>query len=90
MKLSKIAKRIAIFAYFDKDGIVDDYVPVLVGAVAEQCDFVLCMVNGALNPEDETRLRAVSDEIVYRPNEGLDITAYKEGYFRLRDAGMLT
>lgn len=89
MMLKKTAKRIGIFAYFDADGVVDDYVPVLVAAVAEHCDYLLCMVNGELNREDDARLRAVADEVCYRPNEGLDITAYKEGYFRLRDAGLL-
>lgn len=89
MILKKTAKRIGVFAYFDADGVVDDYVPVLVASVAEHCDYLLCMVNGKLNQEDDAKLRAVADEVCYRPNEGLDITAYKEGYFRLRDAELL-
>lgn len=89
MILKKTAKRIGVFAYFDADGVVDDYIPVLVAAVAEHCDYLLCMVNGKLNQEDDAKLRAVADEVCYRPNEGLDITAYQEGYFRLRDAGLL-
>ena len=32
MKLSQSPNRVGIFAYYDADGIVDDYIPVLVGA----------------------------------------------------------
>ena len=84
MKLSQSPNRVGIFAYYDADGIVDDYIPVLVGAVRPFCSYLLCVVNGELNEEGRQKLQAVSDEILLRPNEGLDITGYKEGLFHLR------
>jgi len=85
LKLSQSPNRVGIFAYYDADGIVDDYIPVLVGAVRPFCSYLLCVVNGELNEEGRQKLQAVSDEILLRPNEGLDITGYKEGLFHLRE-----
>jgi len=84
MKLAPDAKRIGIFAFFDKDGIVDEYIPVLIGAVRRHCTYLLCVVNGTVNDAGRSRLEAVCDEVLLRPNEGLDITGYKEGLFHLR------
>ncbi len=85
MKLSQTPNRVGIFAYYDADGIVDDYIPVLVGAVHPFCSYLLCVVNGELNEEGRQKLQAVSDELLLRPNEGLDITGYKEGLFHLKE-----
>lgn len=83
MKLTQGAKRAAVFAFYDKDGIVDDYIPVLVGAVRRHCARLVCVVNGDLTEEGRAKLAPVCDEILMRPNEGLDVTAYKEGFFHL-------
>lgn len=88
MKLSQTPNRVGIFAYYDADGIVDDYIPVLVGAVRPFCSYLLCVVNGELNEEGRQKLQAVSDELLLRPNEGLDITGYKEGLFHLQEKVM--
>lgn len=85
MKLSQSPNRMGIFAYYDADGIVDDYIPVLVGAVRPFCSYLLCVVNGELNEEGRQKLQAVSDELLLRPNEGLDITGYKAGLFHLQE-----
>ena len=63
MKLSQSPNRVGIFAYYDADGIVDDYIPVLVGAVRPFCNYLLCVVNGELNEEGRQKLQAVSDEL---------------------------
>lgn len=85
MKLPSKPDRVGIFAFYDADGIVDDYIPVLVGAVREHCAYLLCVVNGELTAEGRQKLAAVSDEILCRPNEGLDVTGYKEGLFHLEE-----
>lgn len=89
MKLQPGAKRAAIFVYFDPDGMVDSYIPVWVSAVRRHCSFLLCVVNGTLKEAGQKALEACSDRVVYRPNEGLDVTGYKEGYQLLRDEGVL-
>ena len=85
MRLSPDAKRLAVFAYFDEDGIVDDYIPYLVRAVGTFCTEQIAVVNGALTPESEAKLRPCVTRILYRENEGFDITGYKAGLFSVRD-----
>ena len=80
MKFTNRPRRIGIFAYFDKDGIIDEYIPVLLKAVKMHCDYVLVVVNGFLQPEQADKINRIVDNIQYRENQGLDITAYKEGF----------
>ena len=80
MKFTNNPKRIGIFAYFDKDGIIDEYIPVLLKSVKEHCDYVLVVVNGYLLPEQAEKINKIVDDIKYRENIGLDITAYRYGF----------
>lgn len=75
-------RRLAIFAYFDAQGEVDDYVPYLLRAVGEFCAKQVIVVNGALTDRARAVLNECCDELIQRPNEGFDITAYKEGFLR--------
>lgn len=85
MRLQPDAKRLAVFAYFDEDGIVDDYIPYLVQAVGRHCTEQIAVINGTLTPESEAKLRPYVTRILYRKNEGFDITGYKTGLFSVRD-----
>lgn len=87
MLLSDGAKRLAIFAFFDADGIVDDYIPYLLERVGRFCEKQVVVVNGTLTPESEEKIRPFAACVRYRPNEGYDITAYKEGF--LAESGAL-
>ncbi|HIW55329.1 MAG TPA: rhamnan synthesis F family protein [Candidatus Ruthenibacterium merdigallinarum] len=80
MRLADDAKRLAIFAYYDRDGAVDGYVPYLLRAVRRFCARQVVVVNGALRDEGRRALAACADEVIERANEGFDITAYKEGF----------
>lgn len=75
-------RRLAIFAYFDAQGQVDDYVPYLLRAVRAFCDRQVIVVNGTLTEAGRAALCACCDDLFERPNEGFDITAYKEGFLR--------
>lgn len=79
MLLPQNARRLAIFAYYDADGLVDDYVPYLLERVGAFCTRQIVMVNGSLTPEGEAKIAPWADRIVYRANEGYDVTGYKEG-----------
>ncbi|MEG2393987.1 MAG: rhamnan synthesis F family protein, partial [Ruthenibacterium sp.] len=85
MQLTDIenSKRLAIFAYYDADGIVDDYVVFLLKAMREQSTAQIVVVNGTLTPESEARVKTHCTQLLYRPNEGFDITAYKEAFLQI-------
>lgn len=85
MILEQDAKRLSIFAYYDADGLVDDYVIYLLEQMKQHCTQQIVMVNGTLQPEAEERLRKCCNELLLRPNEGFDVTAYKEAYWQAKD-----
>ncbi len=85
MTLTDGSKRLCIFAFFDPDGIVDDYVLYLLEQMRAHCQRQLVVVNGSLTKEGESALRAHCDDILMRDNEGYDITAYKEGFLQQAD-----
>lgn len=49
-------KRCAIFLYYDKQGIVDDYVIYLLNDLNKNIDKLLIVCNGTINEESERNL----------------------------------
>lgn len=73
-------RRLAIYAFYDPDGLVDDYVVDCVRAIAEHCERTLVVSNGPVASGSADRLTAVpSVELFERDNEGFDIWGYKHG-----------
>ena len=79
---AKHAKRCGVYAFYDKDGHADGYVVEFLKGLREVTDHLLVVVNGEIDEESRARLRANSDDVMIRPNEGYDITAYKKGLSR--------
>ncbi len=71
--------RYAIYFFYDKDGIVDEYNIYLLRDLKKNVDHLMVVSNGALPEEERQKLEAVSDEIYERENEGFDVWAYKKG-----------
>lgn len=83
MKLEKQdIKRYAVYVFYDKDGIVDEYNDVFLHGLKEVTSHLLVICNGSVNPEGRKRLEHIADEVLVRENEGYDVTAYKEGILR--------
>ena len=66
--------RIAIYVVFDKDGIIDDYVPYFLKGIKPYTTHLLVVVNGYVNYEGYKKIEETSDEILVRENKGYDIT----------------
>lgn len=79
----KQMKRCGIFLFFDKDGIVDDYVVNMLRDMKESVAHLLVVCNGFVLSDSLNRLRDVSDDIVCRANVGFDVGGYREGLFYL-------
>lgn len=77
MVLSNNPKRVCIYFIYDKHGIVDDYVIDQVTDMRNCAQFIHCVINGTLRPEEKEKLLAVADEVYERENKGIDIGAYK-------------
>lgn len=76
-------RRCAIFLFFDKDGIVDDYIPHMLQDMRTSVEYILVISNGFVNCEGIRKLKAVADDVYCRANLGLDVGGYREGLFYL-------
>lgn len=80
MKLEKQdVKRYAVYVFYDKNGIVDEYNDVFLKGLKKVATHLLVICNGEMCEEGRKRLEAIADEVICRKNEGYDVTAYKEG-----------
>lgn len=74
-------RRLCVYFFYDKDGIVDDYVPVYLKAMREHFSDICVVVNGKLTKKSESKLKKVSDKLIVRDNVGFDSWAYKEALY---------
>lgn len=72
-------KRLAIFFFYDKDGIVDDYIPYMLEDLNKNISELLIVCNGKLTAEGRKKFEKLTPNILVRDNVGFDVWAYKEG-----------
>lgn len=70
--------RLAICLCYDKDGIIDDYIPYLLKDLKENLSRLVVVVNGKLTADGRKRLETLTDDLLVRENEGFDTGAWKE------------
>lgn len=83
-------KRLGIYFFFDKDGVVDAYVPYYLKHLKSHCSELCVVVNKPLKTAGEQTLKAVCDKLIVRENIGFDSGAYKAaleyyGYEKLKE-----
>ena len=69
--------RLGIFVFYDKDGIVDDYIPYLLCDLKENLTDLVIVVNGELTAQGREVFEGLCDKIVIRENAGFDFGAWK-------------
>ncbi|MCU6791774.1 rhamnan synthesis F family protein [Paenibacillus sp. WQ 127069] len=72
-------KRVAVFLFYDKDGIVDDYITFLLEDIKKNVDRLVVVCNGKLTVEGREKFNKLTEEVFVRENKGFDVWAYKEG-----------
>lgn len=70
------AKRLAIFFFYDKKGIVDRYVPYLLEDLKKNVSEIFTVCNGKLTKDGEKILEQYG-QVLVRENKGFDVWAYK-------------
>ncbi|GFH42417.1 hypothetical protein Hs30E_09680 [Lactococcus hodotermopsidis] len=70
-------KRIAVYFFYDKQGIVHDYVTYFLADFKKNVYKIITVVNGSLDEENKKKLLKYG-EVLERENYGLDVGAYKE------------
>ncbi len=70
-------KRLVIYFFYDKDGIVDRYVPYMLEDIRKNCSELFVVVNGKLTPEGREIFTSLTPNLLVRENKGFDVWAYK-------------
>jgi lipopolysaccharide biosynthesis protein len=70
-------KRIGIFFFYDKDGIVDKYIDVLLSGLKPYIERLVIVCNGKLTESGRNIFEQYTSEILVRDNSGFDVWAYK-------------
>ena len=63
-------KRLAIYFFYDKDGVVDDYIPFLLKDLNENVNELLIVCNGQLTIEGRKKFNELTSHILVRDNIG--------------------
>lgn len=72
-------KRIAIFSFYDQEGVVDRYVEYLLVDLCHNLERLVIVCNGPLQAQMRSKLSVYTNCILERENEGFDIWGYKAG-----------
>lgn len=69
-------KRLALYCFYDNDGVVDDYVIYFLRALRKTVSRICCVVNGDLTESGRKALESCADEVLQRDNVSFDAGAY--------------
>lgn len=70
-------RRLAIYFFYDKEGIVDRYIDYFLEGLTEVVQEFVIVCNGVLSPAGRQIFQKYTKDILVRPNKGLDVWAYK-------------
>jgi rhamnosyltransferase len=70
-------RRLVIYVVYDRRGGVEGFVPSVLEGIRPHADRIIAVVNGSLTEAGRRVLAPLVDEVVVRPNDGLDIWAQK-------------
>ena len=72
-------RRLVIFLFYDKDGIVDDYIPALFDGLKDFYDELCFVANGKLQKKGREKIEKYVTNFLVRENKGFDVWGYKAG-----------
>jgi len=71
-------RRLGLFVFYDKDGVVDEYVEYLISDLKSVVSELIIIVNGQVTVEAEHILKKYSNQYYIRENIGFDAGAYAD------------
>lgn len=83
MNICNKPNRACIYFFYDKHGVVDDYIIYQLKDLKRNVSFLHCVVNGRLTEEGRKKLEPIADEIYVRENQGMDVGAYQAAIRRI-------
>jgi len=75
-------RRVAFYLFYDKDGIVDEYIVYKLRMLRAHVETIIFVSNSKIASESLSKVEDVVDVVYSRENIGFDVWAYKEGIER--------
>ena len=76
--LVKTPSRMAIFQCYDKDGMIDEYIPYCLRDLKENLERLVIVVNGMLTLQSREKLLLLTPDIFVREDKGFAAAAWRE------------
>jgi len=78
-------KRAAVFVFYDKEGVCDDYIAYYLEEIRSVCERLVIVSNGSVTPEARDILfkYATPGDVIVRENKGFDAWGYRAGLMHI-------
>ena len=81
-------KRLCVFAHWDKDNIIDEYVLYYLRALKEVCSTIIFVSDSSLGACETHKLSGIADFIIVQKHGEYDFGSYKRGFFLAKEKGL--
>lgn len=78
-------KRVAIFAHFDKDNVIDDYVIFYLESLKSICSKIIFVSACNLSRHELQKIMDTADKIIAESHNEYDFGSYKRGFFNIEN-----
>lgn len=80
---------VAIFASYDQNGVVHDYVLAYLRYLRQVCDQILFIADNQSTPSEKKKLDGLADFVLFQKHGEYDFGSYKRGYLKAQELGWL-
>lgn len=81
-------KRLCVFAHWDKDNIVDDYVIYYLNALKDVADTIIFVSDCNLSEDEKSKLTGIADYVLAEKHGEYDFGSYKRGFFFAKERNL--
>ena len=81
-------KRLCVFAHWDRDNIIDEYVIYYLKALREVCQTIIFVSDSDLDPNELTKLNEVADYKIAQRHGEYDFGSYKRGFLLAKEKAL--
>lgn len=81
-------KRLCVFAHWDRDNIIDDYVIYYLKALKEVCETIIFVSDCNLEASETSKLDNIADFVIAQKHGEYDFGSYKRGFLLARENGL--
>ena len=85
-----IMRRAVVFAHYDKDNIIDDYVIYYLQALKKLCKKIVFVSCCEIEETELLKLQGIADYMIAEKHEEYDFGSYKRGFFCLKERNELS